>query len=117
MTTVPAPAGTTVPTPNAPSRSAEARDPATGEVWRRLPTADAAAVARAVELAEGAQRAWRARPLRDRLRVIDAWHAGLYRRRLEVADVIARESGKPVPEALAAEVIVALDAARFLLRE
>ena len=40
---------------------------------------------------------------------------GLYARKSEIAAVITREAGKPVAEALVTEVLVVLDAARFLI--
>lgn len=98
-------------------RPVESRDPRTGEVWRRFDATDADGVAALVDAARRAQPDWSALPLRDRLRILDAFHAALYRRRLDVARTISRENGKAVPEALAAEVAVVLDLARFVIRE
>jgi acyl-CoA reductase-like NAD-dependent aldehyde dehydrogenase len=92
---------------------AESRDPATGQVWRTYPAAGPAEVERAVAQARAAQRAWGARPLRERVALATRFHRALYGRRHEVADVIARENGKPAAEAMAAEVVVALDLARY----
>jgi acyl-CoA reductase-like NAD-dependent aldehyde dehydrogenase len=46
--------------------------------------------------------------------MLRSFHDRLFDRRREVADVIMRETDKPVAEALAAEVAVALDEARFI---
>jgi len=108
----PAPSGTAA----APARPVESRDPATGEVWRTFAAADAAAVRAALEAAREAQRAWAAQPVRGRVRVIERFRRTLVARRAEVADTIRRESGKPAVEATVAEVMVALDTARFLVR-
>ena len=40
----------------------------------------------------------------------------LYRRRADAAAIISRETGKPIPEAMIAEVAMVLDGARFLER-
>jgi succinate-semialdehyde dehydrogenase/glutarate-semialdehyde dehydrogenase len=46
--------------------------------------------------------------------MLQSFHDRLFDRRREVADVIMRETDKPVAEALAAEVAVALDETRFI---
>jgi acyl-CoA reductase-like NAD-dependent aldehyde dehydrogenase len=71
----------------------------------------------AVSRARAAQRAWAATPLRERLRVILSFQKHLYSRADEMAAAISAETGKPRAEALTAEVLVTLDATRFLLKE
>ena len=44
-----------------------------------------------------------------------SFSAGCRRRNSEIAEAITREAGKPVAEALTTEVLVVLDAARFLI--
>lgn len=101
---------------SAPPRAVESRDPATGEVWRRFDAPQSMDVVRAVEKAREAQPAWAAMPVRERARVIAQFRRVLVSRRLEVATIISRENGKPVGEALATEVLVALDYAQFYAR-
>jgi succinate-semialdehyde dehydrogenase/glutarate-semialdehyde dehydrogenase len=100
----------------APVRAAESRDPATGEVWRRFPSADAAAVRAAIAASREAQRAWARESLRHRARAVEQFRRNLYDRRHEVADIIQRENGKPAMEALTTEIMVTLDLARMFAR-
>ncbi len=97
-------------------RAVESCDAATGSVWRRYPALGAEEVAGIVANARAASDRWRATSVADRMTRIEAFRRVLYRRRLEVAGTISRENGKPVAEALAAEVAVALDMARFVTR-
>lgn len=71
----------------------------------------------AVTRARAAQRKWAETPVRERLRVIRNFQQALYRGVDAVAALIAEETGKPKAEALTAEVVVTLDATRFLLKE
>jgi succinate-semialdehyde dehydrogenase/glutarate-semialdehyde dehydrogenase len=100
----------------APVRAAESRDPATGEVWRRFPSADAAAVRAALATSREAQRTWRGESLHRRARAVERFRRVLFARRHEVADIIMRENGKPAAEALTTEVMVTLDLARMFAR-
>jgi succinate-semialdehyde dehydrogenase/glutarate-semialdehyde dehydrogenase len=95
----------------------DSRDPATGEVWRRYESAGAEEVGAIVTRARAAQPAWRSLGVAERVRVIERFHRLLFEARGEVAALIARENGKPASEALAAEVLVALDFARYQARE
>ncbi len=100
----------------APARKAESRDPATGEVWRSFPTATAADARAAMDAARAAQRIWAAEPLRYRALAAKRFRRILFARRQEVASVIMRENGKPAAEAMATEIMVTLDLARFFAR-
>jgi succinate-semialdehyde dehydrogenase/glutarate-semialdehyde dehydrogenase len=71
----------------------------------------------AVTRARAGQRKWAATPVRERLRAIRDFQQALYRDVDGVAALIAEETGKPKAEALTAEVLVTLDATRFLLKE
>jgi acyl-CoA reductase-like NAD-dependent aldehyde dehydrogenase len=93
------------------------RDPATGEVLRELPCATPEDVLGAVSRAASAQPGWSARPLAERLACLRRFRDRLYEGKDEVAALISRETGKPFVEALVAEVVVALDAAGYCLRE
>ena len=112
VTTTQIPPRTSASTPTVSSR-----DPHTGEVWRTYPAATAEDVRRAVERARAAQPAWGARPVRERAEILERFRRVLYERRHEVAEAIARETGKPHVEAMASEVVTILDAARYYRRE
>jgi succinate-semialdehyde dehydrogenase/glutarate-semialdehyde dehydrogenase len=99
--------------PGSVARDVESRDPTSGEVWRRYPTTMPDGVHAAVARARIAQVAWAAQPVATRIRALRRFHESLYRRRLEVAVALTRENGKPTAEALANEVAIALDFARF----
>ncbi len=86
----------------------ESRDPATGDVWKRYPVADAEAVAAAVARARAAQPAWAALPVHVRADAIHVFTQKLLARRQEAALIVARENGKPVGEALGVDVGVTL---------
>lgn len=95
-------------------RPVESRNPATGEVWRSFAATTPDEIAVAVARARAAQPAWAATAIGARLHVLACFHDLLFDRRMEVADIINRETDKPVAEALAAEVAIVLDQAVFL---
>ncbi len=70
----------------------------------------------AIARARVAQRAWQALGVDARARLIERFRQALYERREEVAELIARENGKPASEATMTEVATSLDLARFYLR-
>ena len=90
-------------------------NPATGEVLRELECAGEAEVLAAVERARAAQAGWAQQGLRKRIAVVREFQSKLHARKNEIAEAITREAGKPVVEALVTEVLVVLDAARFLV--
>jgi succinate-semialdehyde dehydrogenase/glutarate-semialdehyde dehydrogenase len=90
-------------------------NPATGEVLRELECAGEGEVEAAVGRARAAQAPWAELGLRRRLAILREFQAKLYSRKSEVAAAITREVGKPLVEALVTEVLVVLDAARFLI--
>jgi succinate-semialdehyde dehydrogenase/glutarate-semialdehyde dehydrogenase len=94
-------------------RAVESRDPATGEVWKSYLTAGRDEVVTAVRRARTAQAGWAAQPLAVRVQVLRRFHEALFRRRIEVAQAISRENGKPVAEAIGAEIAIALDFAEY----
>ncbi len=99
------------------ARKVFSTNPATGVVLREFDCASAADVRDAVTRAQSAQPAWQALGVRKRLSIIQKFQLLLNDRKQEVAGVITSEAGKPVAEALLTEVLVVLDAARFLLEE
>src|SRR5579862_5682471 len=90
-------------------------NPATGEVLRQLECADEAGVRAAVERAKSAQPAWEKLDLRRRIAILREFQRKLHAKKSEIAAAITREVGKPLVEALVTEVLVVLDAARFLI--
>ena len=90
-------------------------NPATGEILRELECAGEEEVQAVVERARAAQAGWAEMGLRRRIAVLRDFQEGLYIKKSEIAAAITREVGKPLVEALVTEVLVVLDAARFLI--
>jgi len=90
-------------------------NPATGEKLGELACATAEDVYEAVKRARQAQPAWAALPVRERVAGLRRFQRLLTKRRIEVAELISREAGKPTVEALNTEVLVVLDAAEFCI--
>ena len=90
-------------------------NPATGETLRELECASEAEVQATVARARAAQAAWNELGLRRRIAILREFQRRLYARKSEIAAAITREVGKPLVEALVTEVLVVLDAARFLI--
>src|SRR6202044_2494713 len=68
-----------------------------------------------VARAREAQASWAEIGVRKRIVILREFQRRLHERKSQVAEAIAREAGKPVVEALTTEVLVVLDAARFLI--
>jgi acyl-CoA reductase-like NAD-dependent aldehyde dehydrogenase len=90
-------------------------NPATGEVLGELDSAGPTDVHAAVARARAAQPDWEAWGIRNRVRILRRFQQILLACKSDIARRITQESGKPVVEALVTEVLVALDAARFLI--
>ena len=75
-------------------------DPATGAEIGRAPLRSSNEVKAAAERARAAQPAWEAQSFRERRRVILRARALLLDERDQVAQLISRETGKPVAEAI-----------------
>src|SRR3954462_7088267 len=90
-------------------------NPATGETLQQLECANAEQVRAAVDRARQAQPAWNALGVQRRVAVLKEFQFRLHQRKSEIARLITREAGKPYVEALLTEVMVVLDAARFLI--
>jgi succinate-semialdehyde dehydrogenase/glutarate-semialdehyde dehydrogenase len=89
-------------------------NPATGEVLGELDSAGPTEVRAAVGRARAAQVDWAAFGLRSRIAVLRQFQQILLARKNEIARHITLEAGKPLVEALLTEVLVVLDAVRFL---
>ena len=90
-------------------------NPATGQVLREFECATVAEVHTAVARAHAAQESWRELGVRRRTAIVREFQRHLHEKKSEIADAITREAGKPRVEALTTEVLVVLDAARFLI--
>lgn len=91
-------------------------DPVTGEEIGRAPQATAPEVKEAVRSARAAQPAWAKTSFKERSQQILEARQILLSQRSEVSRLISRETGKPIPEALAMEVVPTLDAMHYLAR-
>jgi acyl-CoA reductase-like NAD-dependent aldehyde dehydrogenase len=90
-------------------------NPATGELLRELDCASETEVFAAVARARAAQPGWSKVGLRLRITVLREFQRRLHQKKSAIAQAITREAGKPLAEALVTEVLVVLDAARFLI--
>lgn len=90
-------------------------NPATGEVLREFESASESEVQTAVSRAKAAQESWASLGVRKRIAIIREFQRLLHHKKSEVARLVTREAGKPYVEALLTEVLVVLDAARFLI--
>src|ERR1700758_961634 len=97
------------------TRKVSSTNPATGELVRELDCASDAEVHTAVAQAHSAQPAWAALRVEERIRILRNFQRLLHENKTEVATLITQEAGKPYVEALLTEVLVVLDAARFLI--
>src|SRR5258708_3283890 len=96
-------------------RSVSSVNPATGEVLRELECAGDDEVIAAVSRARAAQKRWADLGVRNRIAVLREFQRRLLEKKSEIAALITCEAGKPLSEALTTEVLVVLDAARFLI--
>src|ERR1700723_3362346 len=90
-------------------------NPATGAVLREFECASESQVQAAVARARAAQVDWAEMGVRKRIAVVREFQRRLLEKKSEIAEAITEEAGKPVAEALTTEVLVVLDAARFLI--
>src|SRR6201997_1351464 len=97
------------------TRKVSSTNPATGELVRELDCASDAEVHTAVAQAHSAQPAWAALSVEERISILRNFQRLLHENKTEVATLITQEAGKPYVEALLTEVLVVLDAARFLI--
>ena len=106
------------PFPNGPPTQVKIQslNPATGEVWREYESVTPQQVEVAVARAQAVQKSWGGWPIQKRVEVLRKFSQLLFDRRMEIAGLVTRENGKPLPEALLAEVIVSLDIVKYYLR-
>ena len=97
------------------ARKIVSTNPATGEALREFDCASDPEVRAAVGRARAAQPSWGDLGVRKRIAILGDFQTRLHQKKSEVAHLVTREAGKPYVEALLTEVLVALDAARFLI--
>jgi len=90
-------------------------NPATGEALREFDCASDADVHAAVARARAAQPAWNALGVEPRVAILHKFQKVLHDQKSDVARLITQEAGKPYVEALLTEVLVVLDATRYLI--
>lgn len=90
-------------------------NPATGGVLGQWKCATPEEVRASVISAKTVQKKWQAFGLRKRIACIRRFQQLLNERKSDIARLITREAGKPYAEALTTEILVVLDAARFLI--
>ncbi len=91
------------------------RNPSTGDEITRLPDTSVDDVPRRVCAAKSAQKEWSARPIRERIRVVDRFRAILARDADLLANAVTEEVGKPRSESLI-ELTTTLDAMAWTTR-
>lgn len=96
-------------------RKVVSTNPATGEALQEFDCASEPQVAGAVAQAHATQPAWAQLGVRKRIAILRDFQRLLHQKKSEVARLITGEAGKPYVEALLTEVMVVLDAARFLI--
>jgi acyl-CoA reductase-like NAD-dependent aldehyde dehydrogenase len=88
-------------------------NPATGALLGEYPVASAEDVAEAVTQAQAAQRIWRGTSLAARTQLLEAVLQLLFDRSQAVAQTISQETGKPLADALEADIGTALGVLRY----
>jgi len=91
----------------------ESIDPATGEVIARFEVTSASEVPRIVERARRVQPEWAKKPIGERCAQLRRLGEVLYARRLELAELVMRETGKPRLEALLTDVLMSVETAHY----
>jgi acyl-CoA reductase-like NAD-dependent aldehyde dehydrogenase len=110
--TEPAPSGADPPA-TAPERIVS-RDKAFGRILGSVPATRPEEVQGIADRAAAAAPAWAARPIRDRLAIVARARALLIERMDPLADLVARETGKTIVEAIPMEIIPPVDTCRWL---
>jgi acyl-CoA reductase-like NAD-dependent aldehyde dehydrogenase len=90
-------------------------NPATGATLHEFECTSEPEVHASVARAHAAQPQWAELGLRKRIAILREFQRLLHQKKSEVAQLVTREAGKPYVEALLTEVLVVLDAARFLI--
>jgi len=100
-----------------PGAELVSRNPATGEEIGRAPLTMPEDVARAVGRARDAQRKWAEQSFQQRGRLIMKARKIVLQEMEEIAQLISRETGKPVAEAISMELAPTLDLMQYFARK
>lgn len=101
------------PAPGSTSRSFITRNPATGEQLASIKIDGVTEVNRAVERAAEAQRKWARVPGAERGRILNRAAALLVERNDELARLEAQDTGKPIQETIAVDVLSGADCIEY----
>lgn len=101
----------------APASEIVSYNPATGQEIGRVALRNASEVHEAVARARAAQSSWASTSFRQRAKIILQARQLVLDQIDEIADLIARETGKPAPEAISMEIVPSLDLMHFFARE
>jgi len=99
------------------AEAVESINPATSEIWAKFPVTPATDLPGIVARARQAQALWASQPVRQRCQVLARLAELLFARRDAAAALITREAGKPLVEALFADVLMSLDTASYYARQ
>jgi acyl-CoA reductase-like NAD-dependent aldehyde dehydrogenase len=97
------------------ARKVASVNPATGATLGEFECGSISEVHAAVARAHAAQPGWASVGVHLRITILQKFQHLLHQKKSEVAQLVTREAGKPYVEALLTEVLVVLDAARFLI--
>jgi acyl-CoA reductase-like NAD-dependent aldehyde dehydrogenase len=101
------------PPPAPASPSIHKMNPATGEPLATYAAATPTDISEAVNQARTAQRQWQQASLQERARVLEAIMGRIYRESQRLAEIISQETGKPLADALEADIGTALSSLRY----
>jgi succinate-semialdehyde dehydrogenase/glutarate-semialdehyde dehydrogenase len=91
-------------------------NPSTGDPFAQVACADSAEIEQAVQAAAFASKLWRGAPFEERAQRLSRLAVRLREESESIAGLIALEQGKPYAEALALEILPALDHLQYLSR-
>ncbi|GLZ87596.1 NAD-dependent succinate-semialdehyde dehydrogenase [Metapseudomonas resinovorans] len=81
-------------------RTVEVTDPASGELLGRVPNMGGSETLRAIEAADAALPAWRARTAKERAQILRRWFELMLQHEDDLARLMTLEQGKPLTEAV-----------------
>jgi len=102
--------------PLASLSTVQSTDPATGAVVARFESTPAGELPEVMRRASAVQEDWAALPVKSRCALIRRLGEVIYSRRRELAERVTRETGKPLAEALFADVLISLETAKYYAR-
>nr|WP_256873341.1 NAD-dependent succinate-semialdehyde dehydrogenase [Pseudomonas taiwanensis] len=82
------------------ARTVDVTDPASGELLGRVPNMGGAETLRAIEAANAALPAWRARTAKERAQILRRWFELMLQHEDDLARLMTLEQGKPLTEAV-----------------